>query len=159
MKRGLEIAHTEQSSPFLSIQEYAMLAERHMQHDLEPSDRDLLKTAAKKLGTHTTVGASLGLGLGLLLTYRLRRATYQIYNAARSVEKPVAFQFKDGHTVPFPQNATDAFRPCAQAYFTSEGSVVLIVCLPCDFYDLAIPPAESSRASSSELQGSSSVAS
>lgn len=94
------------------MQEYAELANAHLQHDLTESDRELLEKAAKKFSIHTGVGASLGLGLGLLLTFRMRRAGQAIYNAAKRIEKPTAIQFADGHTVPFP-DTSEYFRPCA----------------------------------------------
>lgn len=74
------------------------LARRHYEHDLTTSDRELLEKAGNKVGIYTTVGASIGLGLGLFLSLRIRRAGYQFYNAAKKAERPVAVQFKDGHT-------------------------------------------------------------
>ncbi len=49
-------------------------------------------------GIHSTIGASVGLGVGLFLSLRLRRAGAAIYNAAKRVEKPTHLQFADGHT-------------------------------------------------------------
>lgn len=110
-------------------QEYAELAQRHLQHDLTTSDRQVLESAAKKFGLYSTIGASVGLGLGLFLSLRIRRAGQVFYNAAKKAEKPTAIQFADGHTgepnqvtalhsilirpcltVPFP-DTTEFFRP------------------------------------------------
>ena len=60
-------------------------------------DRDTLESAAQKLGVYSTIGAAAGLGLGLFLSLRIRRAGITIYNAAKQIEKPVAFKFADGH--------------------------------------------------------------
>ncbi|KAL7009456.1 hypothetical protein EMMF5_001087 [Cystobasidiomycetes sp. EMM_F5] len=79
-------------------QEYAELAQRHLQHDLTTSDRQVLESAAKKFGLYSTIGASVGLGLGLFLSLRIRRAGQVFYNAAKKAEKPTAIQFADGHT-------------------------------------------------------------
>lgn len=74
------------------------LARRHYEHDLTTSDKELLERAGSKVGLYTTIGASLGLGLGVFLSLRVRRAGMQFYNAAKKAERPVAVQFKDGHT-------------------------------------------------------------
>ena len=72
------------------------LASEHLQHDLQDSDRDTLKTAASKISTHVTVGSLLGLGLGTLLAFRLRRSRMQIFQALRAQEKPTHVRFADG---------------------------------------------------------------
>lgn len=74
------------------------LARHHYENDLTTTDRELLEKAGNRVGIYTTVGASLGLGLGVFLSLRVRRAGMQFYNAAKKVERPVAVQFKDGHT-------------------------------------------------------------
>jgi len=38
------------------------LAEDHINHDLSQVDRDTLKQAANKIGTHATIGSVLALG-------------------------------------------------------------------------------------------------
>lgn len=72
------------------------LAEEHFKHDLQDSDRDTLKNAAGKMGTHATVGSLLGLGLGLFLAFRIRRSRTQMFNAFRTAEKPTHVKFADG---------------------------------------------------------------
>ena len=72
------------------------LALEHLQHDLQDSDRDTLKTAASKISIHVTVGSLLGLGLGTLLAFRLRRSRMQIFQALRAQEKPTHVRFADG---------------------------------------------------------------
>ena len=78
--------------------ELAKLAEEHMQHDLQESDRSALRNAAAKLSTHATIGSLLGLGLGVFMAYRLRTARNTMFNAFRAREKPTRVQFADGRT-------------------------------------------------------------
>jgi hypothetical protein len=82
----------------LLLQEFAELARSHYQHDLTSEDRELIQKAGQRIGIYSTIGASLGLGLGLFLSLRIRRTGFQTYNAAKKAERPVAVQFKDGHT-------------------------------------------------------------
>ena len=72
------------------------LAEEHLQHNLLESDRDLLTSAASKIGTHATIGSLLGLGLGVFLAFRIRRSRTQMFNAFRTAEKPTHVKFADG---------------------------------------------------------------
>ena len=72
------------------------LADQHLQHDLQDSDRDALKSAAGKISTHVTVGSLLGLGLGVFLAVRLRRSRTQMFQALRAKEKPTHVRFADG---------------------------------------------------------------
>ncbi|KAL8895226.1 MAG: hypothetical protein Q9192_003773, partial [Flavoplaca navasiana] len=48
-------------------QDIAALAEEHLKHDLQETDRDALKSAASKISTHLTIGSIVGLGLGAFL--------------------------------------------------------------------------------------------
>lgn len=77
-------------------QEIRALAEEHYKHDLQESDRDTLKSAAGKIGTHVTIGSIVGLGLGAFLAFRLRRTRMQMFNALRAHEKPTHVKFADG---------------------------------------------------------------
>lgn len=77
-------------------EDISKLAEEHFKHDLQDSDRDNLKTAASKMGTHATVGSLLGLGLGLFLAFRTRRSRTQMFSAFRTAEKPTHVKFADG---------------------------------------------------------------
>lgn len=72
------------------------LAEDHLTHDLSQSDRDTLMNAARKVGTHATIGSVLGLGLGLFLAFRIRSNRTRMFNAFRTVEKPTHVKFADG---------------------------------------------------------------
>jgi hypothetical protein len=76
--------------------ELAQLAEEHMSHDLQQSDRDALNDASKKFGTYTTIGSLVGLGLGALLAVRVRRARTEYFKAFRAIEKPTHVKFADG---------------------------------------------------------------
>lgn len=72
------------------------LAEEHFKHDLNETDRDTLKNAAGKVGMHTTIGSIVGLGLGLLLAYRVRSTRTRMFNAFHAAEKPTGVRFADG---------------------------------------------------------------
>lgn len=72
------------------------LAEQHLQHDLNDADRDTLKSAASKFGTHATIGSIIGLSLGVFLAFRVRSARNMMFNAYRTVEKPTHVRFADG---------------------------------------------------------------
>lgn len=78
--------------------EIARLAEEHMQHDLQDTDRDALKNAASKLSTRVIIGSFLGVASGVLLAYRVRSARTAMFNAFRAQEKPTKVQFADGRT-------------------------------------------------------------
>ncbi|KAL8933461.1 MAG: hypothetical protein Q9216_006352 [Gyalolechia sp. 2 TL-2023] len=91
-------------------QEIAALAEDHLKHDLQDSDRDALKTAASKISTHATVGTIVGLGLGAFLAFRLRRSRMQMFNAFRAHEKPTHVKFADGREEVIP-DVTPLVRP------------------------------------------------
>lgn len=78
--------------------ELGALAEEHYRHDLEQSDRDVLKSAARTLSTHVTVGSMVGLGLGIFLAYRLRSNRTAMFNAFKASEKPTHVQFAGGRT-------------------------------------------------------------
>ena len=88
-------------------EDISKLAEEHYKHDLQESDRDTLRNAAGKVGTHATVGSLLGLGLGLFLAFRIRSRRVQMFNAFRTAEKPTHVKFADGregedHPAPVP---------------------------------------------------------
>jgi hypothetical protein len=74
------------------------LAEEHLKHDLQQSDRDVLRAAAARVTTHATIGSLLGLGLGVFMAYRLRSARTAMFNAFRAQEKPTMVQFANGRT-------------------------------------------------------------
>lgn len=74
------------------------LAEEHLQHDLQQSDRDALYSAARKVSTHAIIGSLLGLGLGAYMAYRLRSTRTAMFNAFRAQEKPTKVIFADGRT-------------------------------------------------------------
>lgn len=90
--------------------ELAALAEQHIQHDLQPSDRDALKSAASKFSTFTTVGSIVGLGLGLALAVRVRRIRKSTFAAFRATERPTHVQFADGRTEAIP-DLTQLMKP------------------------------------------------
>jgi len=74
----------------------AALAEEHMNHDLRQSDRDALKGAASTVSTYATLGSFLGIGLGMLLAYRIRGSRTAMFNAFKTSERPTAVKFSDG---------------------------------------------------------------
>jgi hypothetical protein len=75
-------------------------------HSLNQQDRDLLKSAGSKVGTHAMVGSLAGLGLGVYCAFRLRAMRLAYFRAFRTMEKPVEVRFADGRTgaykPPFP---------------------------------------------------------
>ena len=72
------------------------LAEEHLKHDLQDSDRDTLNSAASKMTTYAGVGSVLGLGLGLFLAFRVRSNRTKMFNAFRAAGKPTHVKFADG---------------------------------------------------------------
>ncbi|OCL14286.1 hypothetical protein AOQ84DRAFT_428988 [Glonium stellatum] len=103
-----------------SSEDLRRLAEEHLQHDLQQSDRDALEAAAKKVSRHATIGSLVGLGLGIFLAYRIRNTRNAIFNAFRAMEKPTAVQFADGRIESIP-DITPHLQPTrlgdAAAYF------------------------------------------
>lgn len=55
--------------------------------------------ASRTLSTHALVGSMIGLGLGGLLAFRLRRARTQIFTSMMAKERPTHFKFADGREV------------------------------------------------------------
>ncbi|EEH17645.2 hypothetical protein PABG_00208 [Paracoccidioides brasiliensis Pb03] len=98
------------SSGATTRQELNKLAEEHLEHDLQPSDCDRLNSAASKLGTHTTVGSVVGIGLGMYMAYRVRRVRMDMFTAFRIVEKPTHVQFASGRIEMVP-DLTPFLRP------------------------------------------------
>jgi L-asparaginase/Glu-tRNA(Gln) amidotransferase subunit D len=74
----------------------AKLANEHMKHDLEPSDRDALLKATTRVTTSTTVGTLVGLGLGLYAAIKLRKIRTEMFAAFRAAEKPSYVVFANG---------------------------------------------------------------
>lgn len=92
------------------------LAEDHLKHDLRQSDRDALYKAARTVSTYATVGSLMGLGLGVFLAYRLRRARAGMFNAFKAREKPTALKFADGREEAMP-DITPFVKPSAVGNF------------------------------------------
>lgn len=65
---------------------------------LSQQDQELLKSAAKKVGTHATIASMAGLGLGVYAAIRLRSMRVAYFKAFRAMEKPVELRFADGRT-------------------------------------------------------------
>ncbi|KAF2742406.1 hypothetical protein M011DRAFT_472251 [Sporormia fimetaria CBS 119925] len=109
--------------------ELRKLAEEHLQHDLSQSDRDTLRSAGSKIGTHAKLGSLLGLGLGVLCAARLRSMRLAYFNAFRAMEKPVEVKFADGRTAPVPdladQLAPSKWGDAATYFFFSVGGLFL----------------------------------
>ncbi|KAL9614508.1 MAG: hypothetical protein Q9167_001036 [Letrouitia subvulpina] len=105
------------------------LAEEHLQHDLNDSDRESLTSAASKIPRHVTVGSLVGLGLGLFLAFRIRSARTKMFNAFRTVEKPTHVKFADGREESIP-DISPLTRPStlgdvATYFFFSSGGLFL----------------------------------
>lgn len=92
------------STPFAALRrdprhaEFARLADEHMQHDLEESDRDCLKKAAGRVSIPATIGTLVGLGLGVYAAVRLRRTRADVFRMFRAAEKPTHVVFAGGRT-------------------------------------------------------------
>ncbi|KAL8637081.1 MAG: hypothetical protein Q9228_005609 [Teloschistes exilis] len=93
-------------------EEISALAEDHLKHDLHPSDRDLLNSAASKIGIHVTIGSAVGLALGAFLAFRIRRTRTHMFNAFRAHERPTHVKFADGREEAIP-DVTPYMRPTA----------------------------------------------
>lgn len=78
--------------------ELRKLADYHLQHDLQQSDRDALNSASKTISSWASVGAAVGLGLGLYTAIRLRRSRKVFFDVFRAAEKPTKVVFADGRT-------------------------------------------------------------
>lgn len=78
--------------------ELTQLAEHHMQHDLQPEDRDVLRSAASRVSRWMTLGSAVGIGLGLYVAFRLRSTRKAFFEAFRAAEKPTQVVFADGRT-------------------------------------------------------------
>ncbi|KAF2459298.1 hypothetical protein BDY21DRAFT_337885 [Lineolata rhizophorae] len=92
--------------------ELAQLAEEHMKHDLQQSDRDALESASRKVRNYTLIGSALGLGLGIAMAFRVRSLRTQMFNAFRTMEKPTHVKFADGRLEPIP-DLTSYAQPSA----------------------------------------------
>ncbi|KAF9886756.1 hypothetical protein FE257_011133 [Aspergillus nanangensis] len=109
--------------------ELAKLADQHIQHDLQQSDRDALKNAAYKVSLWTTVGSAVGVGLGLYVAFRLRSTRKALFEAFRAKEKPTKVVFADGRTESIP-DVTPLLKPTtfgdfATYFFASAGGLFL----------------------------------
>ncbi|KAJ5104388.1 hypothetical protein NUU61_001735 [Penicillium alfredii] len=109
--------------------ELARLADEHLQHDLQPEDRETLKAAASKVSLWTTVGSAVGLGLGLFAAIRLRSTRKAFFAAVRAQEKPSKVMFADGRTESIP-DLTPLLKPTALGdfatyFFASAGGLFL----------------------------------
>ncbi|KAL4915037.1 hypothetical protein BDW62DRAFT_189360 [Aspergillus aurantiobrunneus] len=109
--------------------ELAKLADYHLQHDLQPDDRDALKSAAKTVSVWTTVGSAIGIGLGLYTAFRLRSTRKAFFDVFRAAEKPTQVVFADGRTEAIP-DITPLLKPTtlgdfATYFFASAGGLFL----------------------------------
>ncbi|GAM89600.1 hypothetical protein ANO11243_076390 [Dothideomycetidae sp. 11243] len=81
------------------------LAEEHYRHDLLPTDRETLLSAAKSASTYATIGSALGIATGLLLALRIRRNRANVFAAFRAADRPTHVSFADGRLEPLPDLA------------------------------------------------------
>ncbi|KAJ5885358.1 hypothetical protein N7495_009868 [Penicillium taxi] len=105
------------------------LASEHLEHDLQPEDRDRLKSAASKISLWTTVGSAVGVSLGLFAAVRLRNTRKAFFAAVRAQEKPTKVVFADGRTEAIP-DLTPLLKPTALGdfatyFFASLGGLFL----------------------------------
>ncbi|KAK5015856.1 hypothetical protein BJ546DRAFT_856680 [Cryomyces antarcticus] len=105
------------------------LAEEHMKHDLQQSDRETLQKAASKLSTYAAIGSVIGLGLGIWAAYRIRSTRAAMFSAFRAAEKPTHVQFAGGRTEAIP-DITPLLQPTALGdyatyFFFSLGGLFL----------------------------------
>lgn len=78
--------------------DFSRLADEHIQQDLQPDDRDALKSAASRVSFWTAFGSAVGVGLGLYTAFRLRSTRHAFFQAFRAQEKPTQIVFADGRT-------------------------------------------------------------
>ncbi|OJJ08568.1 hypothetical protein ASPVEDRAFT_402803 [Aspergillus versicolor CBS 583.65] len=109
--------------------ELRKLADYHIQHDLHQSDRDALHSASKTISSWASVGAAVGLGLGLYTAIRLRRSRKVFFDVFRAAEKPTKVVFADGRTEALP-DITPMLKPTtlgdfATYFFASAGGLFL----------------------------------
>lgn len=102
------------------------LADEHMRHELPPSDRDALRKGASQIANHTIIGSLLGLGLGVFMAARLRRARGQMFEAFKAREKPVEVRFQDGRTGMYPYPAR---RALLRSYHPPEAICGYLYCI------------------------------
>ncbi|OQE00199.1 hypothetical protein PENVUL_c056G06494 [Penicillium vulpinum] len=109
--------------------ELSRLADEHLQHDLQASDRDKLNAAASSISLWTTVGSAVGVSLGLLAAIRLRGSRKAFFSAIRAQERPTKVIFEDGRSESIP-DLTPLLKPTtlgdiATYFFASAGGLLL----------------------------------
>ncbi|RAL14696.1 uncharacterized protein BO97DRAFT_364990 [Aspergillus homomorphus CBS 101889] len=109
--------------------ELVRLADQHLQHDLQPADRDALQAAARKVSMWTTIGSAVGVGLGLYTAFRLRSSRRAFFEVFRAKEKPTQVVFANGRTESIP-DITPLLKPTtfgdfATYFFASAGGLFL----------------------------------
>lgn len=78
--------------------ELTRLADEHLQHDLQPDDREMLKSAASTVSWWTAIGSTVGVGLGLYIAFRFRTTRKALFDAFRAQEKPTHVVFAGGRS-------------------------------------------------------------
>lgn len=86
------------------------MAEDQLRDDLKPEDREVLRKAASRVGTHTALGSLAGLSLGIYMAFRLRKIRLDMFNAFRAHEKPMQVMFEGGRSENIP-DITGMMRP------------------------------------------------
>ena len=72
------------------------LAGEHLQHALQPSDCDALRSVVERISTHARIGSFLGLFLGGLIAHRLHARRLAKFNAFCAQSMPARLIFTDG---------------------------------------------------------------
>ncbi|TAQ88767.1 hypothetical protein B7494_g2933 [Chlorociboria aeruginascens] len=81
------------------------LADEHLQHDLQESDRNALISAGSQISTYASIGSLLGLGLGAALAFRIRSNRLKLFDAFRTTQRPTHVKFADGREEAIPDIA------------------------------------------------------
>ncbi|KAK1149711.1 hypothetical protein N8T08_005264 [Aspergillus melleus] len=109
--------------------ELTRLANEHIQQDLRPDDRDVLKSAASRVSFWTAFGSAVGVGLGLYTAFRLRSTRRAFFQAFRAQERPTQVVFADGRTESLsditPLLKPTTFGDFATYFFASAGGLFL----------------------------------
>ncbi|KAI9671814.1 MAG: hypothetical protein M1831_003342 [Alyxoria varia] len=105
--------------------EDAQLARKHWQYDLEPADRDSLKSAMNTLKRSAFISGVIGLGLATALTFRFRQSRAGILRSFHSnlaaSDKPARLIYESGREEAVHADLPRAVRPSSVGAAFSYG--------------------------------------